>query len=89
MTAPWITLVAIAALGILYVLLPIATNAFAQYRERRAMRCPETGKVAQVQIDPAHAARTALTGPPELRVADCSLWPERAGCAQACIALQR
>jgi hypothetical protein len=84
MTAPWITLAALVALGLIYVIMPILTGVFARYRRRGLVRCPETGLMAAVQIDAAHAVATALPGPPELRVTGCTLWPERAGCAQRC-----
>jgi hypothetical protein len=85
MSAPFLTLLAIAGVAILYVLVPIAADTFARYRKRRAVRCPETGLVADVQIDARHAARTAVSGSPELRVEDCSLWPGRKGCAETCV----
>ncbi len=84
MAAPWMTLLAIAALGVLYVLVPIVADTFARYRRGRTLRCPETRDEARVQIDARHAALTAIPGPPELRVEACSLWPERAGCTQSC-----
>ncbi len=85
MNAPWITLLAIAAAAVFYVLVPVVADTFYRYRQKRAVRCPETGAEAEVQIDAAHAALTAVPGPPELRVEVCSLWPERQGCAQACL----
>jgi hypothetical protein len=85
MTTPWITLIAIAALGLIYVLIPIAASVFARYRLARTLRCPETGDPARVRIDARHAALTAIPGPPDLRIASCALWPERAGCAQRCL----
>jgi hypothetical protein len=39
-----------------------------------------------VKLDALHAAWTApIRGLPVLQVRDCSEWPERRGCAQACI----
>jgi hypothetical protein len=86
MTGPWILLLAIAATAIVYVLLPIVASVFARYRKPRIVRCPETGVTAEIQVDARHAAATAVPGPPELRVADCSQWPDRKGCDQACLA---
>jgi len=86
MTAPWVLLLAIAGTAIFYVLVPIVAEVFARYRTPRILRCPETGGTAEVRIDARHAAATAVPGPPELRVAGCSRWPERKGCAQACLA---
>ncbi len=86
MSAPWMTLLAMAALAVVYVLVPIAAVTFARYRHARPLRCPETGTEAEVEIDARHAALTAIPGPPDLRIAACSLWPERAGCRQSCLA---
>ncbi len=86
MSAPWILLLAIAALAIFYVLTPMMAEVFARYRKPRLLRCPETGETAAIQIDARHAATTSLAGAPDLRVADCSRWPERADCGQDCVA---
>jgi hypothetical protein len=85
MMTPWVTLLAIAMLAMVYVVVPVVGDVFARYRRRRTLRCPETGTDASVQIDARHAALTAIPGPPELRVEDCSLWPERKGCQERCV----
>ncbi len=85
MTAPWLTLTGILALGLLYVVAPIVIDAFIRFRRRRIVRCPETGLGAEIALDARHAALTAIPGPPRMRVTACSLWPEREGCAQACV----
>jgi hypothetical protein len=86
MSAPWITLAAMAALALGYVVAPIMAEVFFRFRGRRTVRCPETGLTAAVEIDARHAALSAIPGPPEVRVAECSLWPDRAGCEQKCAA---
>lgn len=85
MTAPWNTLLAMGAAALLYVLAPIVLNVFSRFRREHAVRCPEADAEAEVRIDPVHAARTAVPGPPVLTVVRCSLWPERQGCAQRCV----
>jgi hypothetical protein len=85
MAAPWITLAGIAALALGYVIAPIVADVFFRFRGRRTVRCPETGLAAEVEIDARHAALTAVPGPPEVRVAACSFWPERGACEQACL----
>ena len=65
---------------------PIAAEAFFRFGGRRTVRCPETGLTAEVEIDARHAALSAVPGPPKVRMADCSLWPEHAGCEQKCAA---
>jgi hypothetical protein len=84
MNAP-LLLASIVVLGVVYVLLPVAGDAYVRFRGRRRVRCPEAGTAADVQLDARHAALTAALGDPDVRVAGCSLWPERAGCAQACV----
>ena len=83
---PLLIFAGVAAIGLLYVVLPIVADVFGRYRERKVVRCPETGLVVDVQIDARHAAATAVPGPPELRVRECTLWPERAGCGEHCTA---
>jgi hypothetical protein len=85
MSAVWVLLLAIGTLAVAYVLVPIVADAFVRHRRKRTLRCPETGLVAEVQVDARHAALTAIPGPPEVRVQDCSLWPDQHGCAQRCV----
>ena len=55
-------------------------------RGARAITCPENLRPAGVQVDARHAALTAWKGAPDLRLAECTRWPERQGCGQACLA---
>ena len=57
-----------------------------KYRGDRVITCPENRRPAGVQVDAGHAAISSLGRPPELRLSDCSRWPERAGCGQMCLA---
>jgi hypothetical protein len=86
MTDVMLLLAVLGGIAVLYVLVPVIVSAFLQYRGRRTVRCPETGTSAEVQIDAGHAALTAVPGPPDLLVRDCSRWPERADCGQDCLA---
>jgi len=85
MASPWILVAAILAIALLYVLVPVVTDAFRRFRTRRMLRCPETGTGAEVGIDASKAALSSAFGPPVLRVKDCSLWPERKDCEQDCL----
>ncbi len=85
MGAPWIVIAAILAIALLYVLVPVVTDAFPRYRRRKILRCPETGRDTGVAIDASKAALTSAFGPPVLRVKDCSLWPQREECRQECL----
>jgi len=53
----------------------------------RLVDCPETGAVAAVRFDCARAAMTAVAfdGQPDVRLADCSRWPERGPCDGPCV----
>jgi hypothetical protein len=86
MEHPFLVLGAIAALGLVYVVVPVVMQTFVQYRKGRNINCPEEGKAATVNIDARTAARTAAVGSPRLRVLNCSLWPDKCDCAQSCLA---
>jgi hypothetical protein len=86
MTTPVVVTLAVVAVGLLYVTAPTAVDAFLRYNKRRSVRCPETGGDETIKIDAGHAALTSTYGRPKLRVEDCSRWPERHDCDQACLA---
>lgn len=87
MSYPWIVILAVVAVGVLFVLLPLVAHTFARFRAPRALRCPETGAGATVEIDAGRAAFTSAFGLPRLRARWCSLWPARRGCAEECLEL--
>lgn len=87
MSAPWMVLAAIVAVGLVYVLLPTVFEAFLRFRGKRQLSCPETGTEAEVGVDARLAALTEPFRPPLLRVRSCSFWPERDGCARTCVGL--
>jgi hypothetical protein len=60
-------------------------GAWTKYRGRMVITCPENHQPAGVSVDARHAAATEVSGPAELRLSDCSRWPERAGCGQDCL----
>jgi len=82
----FVTVVAvILAIGLLYVVLPTMAIAYGKYRQDRSVMCPETSKKATVQPDAKHAALMEVLGrEDEVRLRDCSRWPERKNCAQLC-----
>jgi hypothetical protein len=61
-------------------------TAFLKYRGKRVVTCPETESPAGVEVDAGHAALTAVMGRPDLRLKECSRWPERGDCGQECLA---
>jgi hypothetical protein len=58
---------------------------YEQYSGGRPVACPENQQYAVVNIDVRHAAATAIDGSPNLRLSECSRWPERAQCNQECL----
>lgn len=68
-----------------YVVLRLV-RAYVEFRGRRLIICPESHRPAAVELDAGRAARASLAGRPDLRLHDCSRWPERAGCGQECLA---
>jgi hypothetical protein len=52
---------------------------------RRLVACPENQQAAAVSVNTRHAMATAIDGDPHLRLCDCTRWPERARCNQACL----
>ena len=63
----------------------LAGRAYFRYRGTRVVTCPETEMPAAVRVDGRHLAGSAAIGEPDLRLSDCSRWPERRGCGQACL----
>ena len=55
-----------------------------EYLEPLNIICPHTLRPAEVRVDGRHAARTRFAGREELQIAECSRWPEKRGCDQAC-----
>lgn len=77
--------IAIVVFTILYFVGPPVVRTFLRYRGKRLVTCPETRQPAAVDIDMTHAALSAVTGSPELRLMRCSRWPEHQDCGQACL----
>jgi hypothetical protein len=82
---PWTLLAALGALGLSYVVLPVVGMTWRRYREPQIRDCPETGGKAALFVNARRAALTAAVGQPQLRVIQCSLWPQRKDCAQHCV----
>ena len=77
--------VALIALAGLFFIARRALRAYLRYRGKGVVICPETRKPVSVQVDARRAALAATEGAVELRLKDCSRWPERAGCGQDCV----
>ena len=75
----------LVGLGVLFLYGRRILGAYLKYRETRVVVCPDNRKVVAVEVDAAHAALSAPQGRPELRLEDCTRWPEKAGCGQECL----
>jgi hypothetical protein len=84
MSATWMILVAVLGLIAISVIVPIAADNFFRYRTRRVVHCPVENTNARVLVNAPIAALTSVLGMPTLRIERCSLWPDRADCAQRC-----
>ncbi len=62
-----------------------ALRAYLKYRGKRLITCPENHRPAAVEVDASRAAGSALVAKPELRLRECSRWPEKHGCGQMCL----
>jgi hypothetical protein len=85
MDHPFLVLASIFTLGLIYVVFPVATEAFMRYRKSRNLTCPEEAKTAVVSIDARDAALNAAIGNKRLHIKSCSLWPQKSHCAQGCL----
>ncbi len=67
--------------------LPLAATLYTYYenRGRKAVKCPDTGQTADVEIDRRFALKTAMHGQEHSRVQSCSHWPQDGECGQECL----
>lgn len=77
--------VVLVLVGVAAFFVAMALRAYFRYRGTRVVQCPETQQPAAVRLDAAHAAVGAAWDRAELRLEQCSRWPERADCAQDCL----
>lgn len=67
------------------VLLWLSARTFLALSGDRVIVCPDNHEPAGVRLQTFKGALRALAGNDPLRVAGCSRWPEKAGCAQDCL----
>ena len=75
----------LVALVLLAALLGRGLSAWRKFRGRRLVTCPENQRPAGVKLDSSLAVRSGLLHAPKLQLAECTRWPERAGCGQECL----
>ena len=79
----WV-LIAIA-IGLVLFRVVVGLRDYWKMRGKRLVTCPETKEAAAVDVDAKAAGWKSATFGAELRLTDCSRWPERAGCGQECL----
>src|SRR5690242_20605091 len=79
-------LMAIAVAGLVVVGLGRALRTYLRVRGKRLVSCPETHKPAAVRAAAGKVALEATVGNQQLRLSECSSWPEREACGQECLA---
>ena len=79
----WLILTEIAALALLFVVIPVALAARGYFRRYKLVRCPVVGLGAGVVVVRAGLAE-ALGCRSLRRISDCTHWPRHGGCAQRC-----
>ena len=56
-----------------------------RYRGKRLITCPETHQAAAVHVNTSKASIGAILGQKQVRLDQCSRWPERQNCGQDCL----
>lgn len=87
--APLTVMAAVVALGLAYVVVPVALSAYRKLRGTKIVACPATGTPAEIELDAVGGAVAAATGHGVVCVAGCSHWPEHEHCGQECLAQLR
>ena len=82
---PLLLIAGIVTFGLVFVVFPVANDAYRRYRYRKVITCPGAHHLAEVSLNAGVAALGAGLGQPRLRVKTCSLWPKRKGCDEKCV----
>ena len=85
MNRAFLLIAGVVTLGLYFVVAPAIVSTFRRYRGRRTIVCPETDRIAEMEIKAGRAGVMAAFGKNSLRVKWCSLWPGRKGCAEECV----
>lgn len=80
MNASWM-MVAVPAIGGLFVFLPMASR----YRYKKVVKCPETDQPAEILVDASPMPSSSGSRKKPFTIRKCSLWPKRKGCTQNCL----
>ena len=87
MADPLMTIASISFLLGWFALITAASLSLQRYQKRKLLRCPETGGITLVDIEPIFGAAATRRIPrwPRVRVTDCMLWPKRISCPMGCV----
>jgi hypothetical protein len=77
--------IAVLLIGAVAFAVTMAVRAYSRYRGKRVITCPETANHAAVHVNVVNAAREAVFGKHDIRLDQCSCWPERQNCGQECL----
>ncbi len=80
---PWLVLIAIAVITLVYIMIPVWLAAHGYFRRHKLVRCPVVGLGAGIVVSRAGIAE-AVGRRSVRRISDCTFWPHRKGCAQRC-----
>lgn len=72
-------------IGTLVFVVAMALRTYLHYRGQRLVTCPETHRPAAVHVNAGKAASASLMGKQEVRLDQCSRWPENRNCGQECL----
>ena len=81
----WLLLFLVGACLVLLMPALWGRGIYNHYRGSRAVICPENRQQVAVRFHALRAAVTGFGGKPNLRLAECTRWPQRADCEQDCI----
>jgi len=76
-----LSLGAVLAIIVLYFAV-MAIRGRLAYRGKMMVTCPETKEAVGVKVSPKAAALSGLAGKHDLRLSECTRWPERQECLQ-------
>ncbi len=81
----YFVVVGLVLLAVAALLITVVVQNFLKYRGDRLVTCPETKAPAAVHVNAIRAAGAAVLGKADVRLDQCSRWPERQGCGQECL----
>lgn len=82
---PWIVVPMLAVIAVVFVILPVGGAVFTHFRRRKLVRCPATDGDAIIRVNAVQAAVAESIRGSGLTIAECSFWPKRRSCDQACL----